>query len=209
MTFAHVARRRVYPLRMPESDDITRTPRKGSLLVAAPSLLDPNFMHAVVFVCAHDEDGTLGLVLNRPTRLTVEDLKSDVTLLIDRDDPLWQGGPVGTEELHVLHRTGAEVAGALSVKDGVFLDGDPEILARALQRRDAAEPPLVRFLLGYAGWGAAQLAAEVAEGSWIVCPGSSRDVFDPRPDTLWRRVLKAQGGKIAGLADLPPDPSWN
>lgn len=194
---------------MPESDDITRTPRKGSLLVAAPSLLDPNFMHAVVYLCAHGDEGTLGLVLNRPTPLSVADLKSDVTLLVDRDDPLWGGGPVGTQELHVLHRTGADVVGALSVADGVHLDGDPEILARALLRKDVAEPPLVRFFIGYAGWGAGQLDAELAEGSWIVCPGAARDVFDARPDTLWRRVLKSQGGRIAGLADLPPDPSWN
>jgi putative transcriptional regulator len=193
---------------MPLSGDADRTLRRGVLLVAGPSMRDPNFMHTVVLVCAHGDEGSFGLVLNRPTRPSVSDIQSDVPLLEGRTDKLWGGGPVGTRELHVLHRTGAEIPGSMAVVDGVALDGDPLVLANAVRPAEP-ETPSIRFFAGYAGWGPGQLEAEMDEQSWIVCPTDPRFVFDGKPDTLWRRVLKAQGGSYAAMAELPPDPSWN
>lgn len=186
--------------------DPHRTPRRGALLVASPRLLDPNFMHAVILVCDHTPEGTFGLIVNRPLELRVRDLGADAPLLRGRDDPVFAGGPVSKTELHVLHAAGPEVPGALDVIDGIRFGGDPAVLDHVL--RGAPETP-VRFVVGYAGWGPGQLDAEMAETSWIVLPATRRRVFDAQPETLWRRVLRAEGGSVADLADVPPDPSWN
>lgn len=187
-------------------DDPHATPRKGALLVASPRLLDPNFMHTVVLLIDHGGKGTFGLVLNRPLEVSVGAIGADVPLLAGRNDPVWAGGPVQRGELHVLHRSGASVPGALDVIDGVQFGGDPEVLRTALADCGAGA---VRFVAGYAGWGEGQLAAEMAEDSWVVVPGTAKRIFDPHPETLWRRVLRAEGGQVAELADVPPDPSWN
>ncbi len=185
-----------------------RKPERGTFLVAAPQLLDPNFMHAVVLLCDHGPDGSYGLIVNRPGRLTVRDLQSDAPLLDQRDDRLWLGGPIQLETLQVLHRLGPGIPGALHVIDDVHLGGDPAVLHAALgQRHESRE--LVRFVLGYSGWGAGQLEAEIAEGTWVVCDADEASVFDARPESVWRRVLRGLGGAFAHLADVPPDPSWN
>ena len=169
-------------------------------------MLDPNFMHTVILVCEHAAEGTFGLVLNRPMPVLVADLDATMPLLRGRRDPVWAGGPVSTSELHVVHRVDGEIPGAMTIADGVRFGGDPAVLHSALS---AAPDAQVRFIVGYAGWGAGQLDAEMAEGSWIVVPATAKRVFDDRPDTLWRRVLRAEGGTVAELADVPPDPSWN
>ena len=190
----------------PSGADPHAVPRKGTLLVAGPRLLDPNFMHAVVLVCDHGAEGTFGLILNRPMPVTVGELGSEVPLLQGRRDRVWSGGPVSTGELQVIHCAGTGVLGALPVVDGVSFGGDPEVLRTALADAGAES---VKFVLGYAGWGEGQLDAEMAEQAWIVVPATRRRIFDSHPETLWRRVLRAEGGDVAELADQPPDPSWN
>jgi len=189
---------------MPSNGE-TRKPRPGSLLVASPRLLDPNFMHTVVLLCDHGPAGTFGLVLNRPMGVTVGSLDAELDLLRDREDPLWSGGPVTPTEVHVLHAEGAEIPGTVAVAEGIFLGGDPDVLHSSLTKGGGS----ARFFAGYSGWGPGQLDEEMEDTSWIVCPATPDVVFDPRPDTLWRRVLRAQGGAVAALADVPPDPSWN
>jgi putative transcriptional regulator len=183
-----------------------RVPRKGALLVASPRLLDPNFMHTVVLLCEHAAEGTFGLIVNRPLPLKVGDLDSDVGLLQGRADRLWSGGPVARGELQVIHDGLGEVPGAMPVVDGVRFGGDPAVLRSALEKTPEAP---VKFVVGYAGWGAGQLDAEMTESSWIVVRATARRILDPEPETLWRRVLRAEGGEVAELADVPPDPSWN
>lgn len=176
------------------------------MLVASPRMLDPNFMHAVVLLCEHNDDGTFGLILNRRLDIAVADLGSDLELLNSRKDPVFAGGPVQPTELQVLHRTGSEIPGAMAVVDGVAFGGDPDVLHAAFASSPDAP---IRFVLGYAGWGPGQLGAEMSERSWIVVSATVKRIFDPNSETLWRRVLRAEGGEVAGLADLPPDPSWN
>jgi len=182
-------------------------PARGTFLVASPRLLDPNFMHAVVLLCDHGPQGSYGVIVNRRGEISLSDLGSDAPLLKGRADRVWFGGPVGVEQLQVLHGLGDTVPGSLAVLPGVRLGGDPEVLNRALVGNGAA--PATKFVVGYSGWGAKQLEEELREGAWVVCPANDRFVFDATPDTLWRRVLRARGGPYAELADIPPDPSWN
>lgn len=181
-------------------------PAAGRLLVASPRLLDPNFMHTVVLLCEHSDTGTYGLILNRPGNLAVSELGSEAPLLDGRTDRVFFGGPVSVEQLQLLHRAPDPVPDSMEVIPGVRLGGDPDALHVALG--DCSEES-VRFLIGYSGWGARQLDVEMSEGAWVVCPAREEYIFDPQPDTLWRRVLRDCGGPIAGLADVPPDPSWN
>jgi putative transcriptional regulator len=183
-------------------------PEAGSLLVAHPRMLDPNFMHTVVLLCEHGADGAYGLVLNRPAPTSLGELGAGPPFLEGRTDVLWHGGPVQPDHLQFVHAFEGDVPGALEVAPGIHLGGDPDVLRLRLDDCEDAEPA-IRFLLGYSGWSAEQLSGEFAEGAWIVCPVTPAFVFDHKPETLWRRVLRARGGPYVGLADLPPDPTWN
>jgi putative transcriptional regulator len=190
----------------PQEDPSIVEPARGTLLVASPRLLDPNFMHAVVLLCDHGPVGSYGVIVNRRASMTVGEIGGDVPLLAGRKDPVWLGGPVGAQQLQVLHTVGDTIPGSLPVLPGVQLGGDPDVLHKALQKADDAQ---AKFVVGYSGWGAKQLDDELREGAWVVCPGDLRFVFDLDSDTLWRRVLRSRGGVVAQLADVPPDPSWN
>jgi putative transcriptional regulator len=183
-------------------------PDRGTFLIASPRLLDPNFMHAVVLLCAHGAEGSYGLIVNRQGDMTVEDLESDSVLLAGRRDPIWAGGPVQMETLQILHRLGSEIPGALHIVDDVHLGGDAPVVRALIEKRQPL-PEQMKFVLGYAGWGAGQLEQELEQGSWIVTTADADLVFDPSPRKVWRRALRALGEPYAPLADEPPDPSWN
>jgi len=183
-------------------------PERGTFLISSPRLMDANFMHTVVLLCDHGEQGSYGLVVNRPGKLTIADLHTDNVLLEGRTDRLWVGGPVQLETVQLLHRLGPGIPGSLHIVDDVHLGGDATVIHKLLAKRQEGRE-LLRFVLGYAGWGEGQLQAELDEGAWVVCPASEELVFDTRPDTLWRRALRQLGGAWAELADEPPDPSWN
>ncbi len=183
-------------------------PSRGTLLISAPRMLDPNFMHTVVLLCDHGDEGSYGLVVNRPGRLTVSDLQTDAPLLHERSDPLCVGGPVQLERVQLLHRLGTGIPGSLHIVDDVHLGGDPDVVRSLLENRTESRD-MIRFVLGYSGWGVGQLDAELAEGAWVVCPATEDLIFDTRAESVWRIALRRLGGPWAALADEPPDPSWN
>lgn len=185
----------------------------GVLLVATPALVDPNFAHTVVLVLDHDEDGSLGVVLNRPSPVPVGEVLPGWGDVLAGPDVVFQGGPVATD-------SALAVAGLRPVADGVGADEEPvgfrrlfgqtgivdldtpaEILLPALSR--------MRVFAGYAGWGTGQLAAEVAEGSWYVVPSEPADLFADTPERLWARVLRRQPGELAWVSTAPLDPTLN
>ena len=178
----------------------------GVLLIASPMLGDPNFRRTVVYVLDHRADGSVGVVLNRPSDVTLLDVLPQWFDLASAPRALFVGGPVETNAALCLAeaRAGAspsgwtEVSGPVGLTD---LDTDPGAVERDLHQ--------VRVFAGYAGWGAGQLAEEIAEGAWLVVAGHAADVFaDPGGD-LWREVLRRQGGKVALLASYPDDPRLN
>jgi putative transcriptional regulator len=177
----------------------------GVLLVAEPALLDPNFRRAVILLCAHNDEGSFGLVLNRPTE---HHLGEVLTEPVGIDAALFLGGPVQTDTLHYLHPYADEVDEAVAVLDGVGWGGPfEEIVGRV--RLGALDAAGFRFFVGYSGWGAGQLAEEVEEGGWLVLPGSAADVFGGDPTALWREVMRGLGGEYALLSNYPDDPQMN
>jgi putative transcriptional regulator len=184
----------------------------GRLLVATPLLDDPNFRRGVVLVVEHDPgEGTLGVVLNRPTEVPVDRVLPPWATLVTGPSVMFQGGPVALDSALALARVpgsddplgwralnGLPAVSRLGLVD---LDAPPEVLA--------AEVTELRVFAGYAGWGAGQLRSEIEEGAWFVLPGEPHDVFIDDPEQLWRKVLRRQGGELAIVATFPDDPSLN
>jgi putative transcriptional regulator len=180
----------------------------GRLLVATPSLGDPNFARTVVLVLDHDDSGALGVVVNRPTTVPVGDVLPSWQPFTTDPSVLFHGGPVAVDSalgLAVLPGQGAaEPPGWRRVVDSlglVDLDAPPEVLAA-----DMAD---LRIFAGYSGWGTGQLEAELEEGAWFVVPCQARDAFSVEPSALWRTVLRRQGGDLAMGSTYPDDPSLN
>ena len=167
-------------------------------------MADPNFRRTVVLLCEHTTEGSFGLVLNRPTGLTLGQA-ADEALPFDAE--LWMGGPVQPETLHYLHPFG-DLDGSLPVLEDVFFGGDFDTLRSAITAGDL-DPGQARFFVGYSGWGAGQLDAEVDEGAWIVLPGNRDLVFADGDDALWRQILRQLGGEYALLSTFPDDPRLN
>ncbi len=192
-------------------------PAAGMLLVATPELADPTFAATVVLLIEVEAGGALGVVLNRPSPVPVDEVLGDWAGLVAEPELLFQGGPVGADgalALALLHAPGGaegadrsvcedpvgfrEVVGGLGLVD---LDTPVELLVDVVAR--------LRIFAGYAGWGAAQLEAEIAEGSWYVVPGEPGDAFHGETDGLRREVLRRQPGELAWYSTRPADPLLN
>ena len=181
----------------------------GSLLAASPDLRDPNFMHTVVLMCQHTDAGAFGLVVNRPSTLTVDVLLPEHPLLSSAAFPVHSGGPVGLDTLQFLHRVPTEIAGGVELAEGLYLGGELDSLAEYLAARGEEARSDVRLVIGYSGWSAGQLESELTHGSWLPARLDVEAVFLDDTTAAWRRVIRSIGSRAAGLEDLPPDVSWN
>jgi putative transcriptional regulator len=184
----------------------------GRLLVATPQLQDPNFARTVALLLQCDEeDGALGLVLNRPTGTEVGEVLADWDALAAAPGVVFTGGPVQPNAAICLGhgRPGAPAVASYSVLEGspgtafgtVDLDAQPSDVTTAVSE--------VRLFAGYAGWAVGQLEAEVDEGSWWVLDALPSDAFTVAPERLWQDVLRRQGAPLAFAASYPEDPSLN
>lgn len=184
----------------------------GRLLVATPKLADPNFDRAVVLLLDHDVEGTLGVVLNRPTPVGVGDVLETWAALAGTPQVVFQGGPVSLDSALALAVVPGEprpdegsgllgwrrVHGAIGLVD---LEAPPELLA--------AELGSLRIFAGYSGWGPGQLEKELVDGAWYVVESEPGDVSTPDPERMWRSVLRRQRNELAMVATYPDDPSLN
>ena len=179
------------------------TLREGVLLAAAPQLDDANFAKAVVLLCELNEDGALGLILNRPSDSPVADYLPQWTAC--EPQVVFVGGPVQPEVAVGLMRHAGETPIGFSVvadADGLFDLATPsELVTGAFE--------LLRVFSGYAGWGPGQLEAELAAGDWLILDAEPADAFTPEPLDLWSNVLRRQGGELGLLSTLPDDPRLN
>ena len=186
----------------------TDGPAPGRLLVATPALVYPNFAHSVVLLLGHDDDGTLGVVINRPTSVAVASVLPDWAGSVAPPEVLFEGGPVSTDAAlavaAVPETDGPEPIGfrRLFGTVGIIdLDTPREVLAPAMTG--------LRIFAGYSGWGSGQLDAEIAEGSWYVVDFTPSDVFAATPTRLWHTVLRRQPRELAWISTRPVDPDQN
>jgi putative transcriptional regulator len=179
----------------------------GSLLVALPTLRDPHFERTVVFLLAHEADGALGVVLNRPTGVPVAEVLPDWEPLVSGPQVLFEGGPVGSDSAICVARARAGVAGFLGFSRVVGQIGTIDLSREPAKVAERLE--YIRVYHGYAGWSGGQLEQEIEEGSWFVFSALPADPFLAQPEDLWQLVLRRQGGMIAAVAHYPPDVHLN
>lgn len=180
-------------------------PAAGTLLVSTPFLADPYFRRSVVLLCMHDDEGSFGLMLTRPLEMAVSDLMEEMPVV---PSPVGLGGPVQSGNLFYLHTLGERIEGSLNVVDGISMGGDYDQLRSVL----STAPKLakhVRFFVGYSGWSANQLDAEIEQRSWLVHPATKRMVMGGKTDELWVSTLRSMGPTYAPLANFPEDPTLN
>jgi putative transcriptional regulator len=176
----------------------------GKLLIAEPFLADPNFARSVVLVCEHNEEGTIGFSLNRPTTHTLGDLLPELSTPLL---PVFQGGPVQLDTLHMLHRAPISFGGT-EIADGVYWGGSYEALQDSVMHNSYQALDL-RLFVGYSGWGAGQLEKELEEGSWIVANVTPELIFETDPDLLWKRAIESLGSEFSYLTNMPINPQLN
>jgi putative transcriptional regulator len=177
---------------------------RGQLLVAGPALLDPNFWRTVVLVVEHNDEGALGLVLNRPSETSVGEAVPQLETLLDPDERLFIGGPVQPSAVIVLAEFEDPTDAALIAFDDIGVLGtgpSPDELTAGVRSG--------RAFLGHAGWGPAQLDGELERGDWILEPARLQDAFSADAKALWTEVLTRKGGSYALVARMPADPSMN
>jgi len=178
---------------------------RGRLLIAAPSLVDPNFDRTVVLMLEHGEDGALGIVLNRPSDTALDDVFPEWHALVSPPGVAFAGGPVATDAVIALARRRSEIIdGFTEIVDDlgtVNLAGDPLDVGSSLA--------CLRVFAGYAGWSPYQLEAEIAQGAWFDVAMKPDDAFAAAPDRLWRDVLRRQRGRLSVFSTFPEDASVN
>lgn len=166
----------------------------GQLLVATPLIEDPNFFRTVVLVLRHDNDGAMGLILNRRSQEPAAPYLADWVEFLEAEGRVFLGGPVETGR---------------AVGFGVPPDPDEPWTGMTDLSGLPGPPSPVRVFAGYSGWGPGQLDMEIAEGAWLVLAARPEDYLTTDPDGLWSRVLSRQSGRVAMLAHYPLDPSLN
>ncbi|HYG40632.1 MAG TPA: YqgE/AlgH family protein [Cytophagales bacterium] len=178
---------------------------KGDILISEPFLPDANFERSVILLCSHDETGSLGFVINKPSKVQINQVVESEKHITDF---AYIGGPVEQNTLHFLHTLGDKIEGSLPVHNGIYWGGNFEQLSEliALKLINSTE---YRFFLGYSGWSDGQLEEELKQKSWIISNKYNNDLFGYKSEDLWRIVLKDLGGKFKMISNYPLDPRLN
>jgi putative transcriptional regulator len=167
----------------------------GKFLVAHRKLGDPNFAESVILIVHYDSKGAMGLIVNRKTQFTLAKIFEDVKGAADQSDLLFFGGPVETRSILALVRSETAPRDATHIFQDIYLVTRKTQLDKAV----AAQPDPRRFraFMGYSGWGAGQLEAEMETGSWYVFPASAATAFDPAPTSVWNRLIRITEQQVA------------
>lgn len=174
----------------------------GSLLLAHPSLVDPNFRRSVVLISAHSDEGAMGVIINRPMGKTLAQLSGDFALGELAEVPVFQGGPVKDQQLILSAWETSEEEGTFKLYFGL----DPDKATELIRTRDSLQ---LRAFLGYAGWESGQLEGELQQNAWVIAPVDGTLLVEEEGVDLWRAIIKKISPELHLLADAPDDPELN
>lgn len=180
------------------------SPEKGRVLISEPFLGDPFFKRAVVLLCENNEQGSFGLILNKPISIKPHDIIQDFPFF---DQSLFNGGPVDTKNLFFIHSLEG-FKDSIPLGNELYLGGDFDELKRLILNGTLTSSNL-RLFVGYSGWGEGQLAGELEENAWMVGETDSSLIFDYESESLWQNHLKKLGPNYDHLINCPEDPSMN
>ncbi|MCL2073897.1 MAG: YqgE/AlgH family protein [Marinilabiliaceae bacterium] len=181
------------------------SPGIGKILIADPFDHELEFKRAVILITEHNQDGTVGFVLNKPTDVIAENLIDDV---LSFKGNLYFGGPVQTSILHYIHTFGDKIPDSIKITKSVYWSGNFETL-KLLINSGIANHNNVKFFIGYSGWDPDQLDMEINEHSWIVSDIDDRTIMSANSVGTWNRVLSRLGGKYKIWSNFPVNPLFN
>ena len=171
-----------------------------NFLIAMPSLEDPNFHGTVTYICAHSEDGAMGIVINRPLKIKLGEIFAQLGIEVldetTRDAAVLHGGPVQTERGFVIHQPSGTWDSVMQVSDTIAVATSHDILHSIAQGKG---PGKAVVALGYAGWGAGQLEREVLDNAWLSAPADSNIIFDVAAEHRWEQATRMLGVDPARL----------
>lgn len=176
----------------------------GKILIAEPFLNDPNFARSVVLICEYSDEGTVGLVLNRPTDIFLPDVMPDMML---PEISIAQGGPVQLDTMQMLHNL-PEHLGGKKIAPSVYWGGDFDKVSE-LSIAGLVNPNSLKLYLGYSGWSKGQLEEELKSSSWLIGDVSNDLVFLTDVKNIWQFAIRSLGSEYEYLTNLPTDPQLN
>ncbi len=178
---------------------------RGKVLLAEPFMLDTNFKRSVVLMCEHEDDGSLGFILNKSLKMKINELIADFPKI---DSPVYYGGPVQTDTIHYIHNVGHLLEDSQEIMPGVFWGGNFDKL-KALITSELITKENIRFFVGYSGWSESQLKDELKLGSWLVADMNLNYLFKDEERDLWSKVMKHKGDVFSVIANVPEMITWN
>ncbi|GAB2188513.1 YqgE/AlgH family protein [Sessilibacter sp. MAH2] len=176
-----------------DTSDLSTLSLANHFLIAMPGLNDPNFSHSITYICEHNKDGAMGLVLNHPLPMKLSEVFEQMGCEdkgISGDCELLAGGPVQLERGFVLHSTDKEWDNTAQISEEILLTGSKDII-EAIADGEGPEKYLV--FLGYAGWEAGQLEQEIADNAWLTIPADSRVIFETETSMRWKAAAECMG----------------
>lgn len=180
-----------------------KTITKGNILIAQPALYDVTFNRSVVLITDHNEEGSVGFILNRPLNYSVNMYVSELLPQF----PVYEGGPVETQNLYYLHKRPDLIQNSEPISHGLYWSGEYEDVRNALNNSLIGQNE-IRFYLGYSGWGENQLQSEIENNAWIAVKDEV-DIFQEWNNNLWKLQMKKLGGEHLIWLNTPADPSMN
>lgn len=190
-------------------------PEQGKLLLSEPFSQDPNFKRTVVLLASHNEEGSVGFVLNRPMELRLEQIIDEFAEAENStgsiDLSIWDGGPVQRDSLFYIHTLGDAIPDSIPIANDLYWSGNFETVKALIKGHKVTENE-IRLFIGYSGWSAQQLENEIHNNSWLVAPATLEVVMNAGKDTddkLWQQVVKSMGKDYSILANFPENPMWN
>jgi putative transcriptional regulator len=180
-------------------------PKKGKLLVAEPSILnDSEFNRSVILLTEHNDSGTVGFILNKPSEYLIKDLVPE----IKSNHTVYIGGPVSEDNLYFVHLLPDLIPNSIEIGNNIFWGGDFEAVRKLLNNNTISKND-IRFFLGYSGWSKSQLFDELKQTSWLIKENSYKNIFSVQPKSFWKEELLKTGGEYQIWANAPRDPRMN
>ena len=185
---------------------ISTLPKKGHLLIAEPSTLgDVSFNRSVVLLAEHNDEGSIGFILNKPLNYTINDLLPE----IEASFKIYNGGPVEQDNLYFIHNIPEIIPNSIEISNGIYWGGDFETTKHLINTGEINKNN-IRFFLGYSGWSVNQLEMEMQENSWIVSENSlKKKLLSKSSNQFWKEKIIEQGGEYVLFSNAPENPMLN
>jgi putative transcriptional regulator len=180
-------------------------PARGKILISEPLLLDYYFKRSVILLAEHNEEGSFGVIINKPVKARFNEVIRDFP---EFNATLYLGGPVQGDSLFFIHTLGSKIENSYEVIDGLYWGGDIETVREMIALK-VIGPGDIRFFVGYSGWAPQQLEGELERNSWVVSHLDAGKVMTSNPSMLWSQTLKDLGREYAYWTRFPDDPSLN